>query len=361
MAGPVDVFGYMSYVRLRWKLVAASCLVAVALASGISLVMPRQYTATARIVIEPPAGADPRSAMAVSPIYLESLKTYEQFAAGDSLFQKAADRFQLRQMTGDRSIEALKKRVLKIGIVRNTRILEIAATLPVAAKAQALAQFLAEQTVALNQSLMAKSGSDLVQNLEQQAREARAQLEETEKQWSELAAQEPVDDLQNAVFQASQLRAGLEERMANLSLDIADSPNAQEQANARARLQELRRQLEALNRETAEKEKLLAGRLARKERLEAQRKADQSALAAIDQRLRETRDDLGYRGERLTIIDPGVVPERPSSPNTSLNISVAVLLGLLLPLVYLAIELGYQQHQASGIEILRELARTRHD
>ena len=57
---------------------------------------PRQYTATARIVIEPPAGTDLRSAMAVSPIYLESLKTYEQFASGDSLFQKAIEQFDLR-------------------------------------------------------------------------------------------------------------------------------------------------------------------------------------------------------------------------------------------------------------------------
>ena len=52
--------------------------------------MTPQYTATARIVIDPPAGTDLRAAMAVSPIYLESLRTYEQFASSDSLFQKAA-------------------------------------------------------------------------------------------------------------------------------------------------------------------------------------------------------------------------------------------------------------------------------
>ena len=64
------------------------------------------------------------------PGYLESLKTYEEFAANDSLFQKAIDQFQLRAALGARPIESLKKRVLQVALVRNTRILEIAATLP---------------------------------------------------------------------------------------------------------------------------------------------------------------------------------------------------------------------------------------
>ena len=91
MADGLDVFRYMSYVRQRWRLVASSCLVAGALAAGASLMLQRQYTATARIVIEPPIGQDPRAVLAISAIYLESLKTYENFATSDSLFQKAAE------------------------------------------------------------------------------------------------------------------------------------------------------------------------------------------------------------------------------------------------------------------------------
>ena len=361
MPDSLDAFRYMSYVRLRWRLVAVSCVTAMALAGAVSAVLTREYTATARIVIEAPAGADPRSAMAVSPIYLESLRTYEQFASSDSLFQKATDRFKLRALMGARPIEGLKRSVLKVGVVRNTRILEISATLPDASKAQALAQFLAEQTVTLNQSLITRGGNDLVDAVEQQRREAQARLDRTEKEWSQALATEPVDDLQNAIFQASQSRAGLEERIANQRLDLTDTAGStQEQSNARARLQELQRQLETLNRDTAEKEKVLAGRLARKERLEAERKADLTAMEAIEKRARETRDDLGYRGERLTIIDPGVVPERPSFPNIPLNLSVALLLGLLLPLVYLALELSYQQQRAGTRRgVLQALAQTR--
>ena len=374
MADPVDGLVYLNYVRARWRVVALSSIVAIVLAAGVSLLLTRQYTATARIVIEPPAGADPRSAMAVSPIYLESLRTYEQFASSDSLFQKSAARFQLQTLMGPRPIESLKRSVLKVGIVRNTRILEIEATLPDARKAQALAQYLAEQTVVQNRSLLAQSGEDLIGGVEKQAAEARARLDRAEKQWSRLLENEPVDSVQSAVVDAGALRGKLAEQIASARLEIADAADRErqsspseadllrkEQSNARTRLDELQREVESLDRQIAEKEKLLAQRLARREQLEAERKSDQAALTAVETRLRDTRNDLSYRGERLTIIDTGVVPERPSSPNLPLNIAVAAILGLLFPLVYLALALNFEQQRNSGRDVLEALARTSHD
>jgi capsular polysaccharide biosynthesis protein len=374
MADPVDGLVYLNYVRARWRIVAFSGLVAIVLAAGLSLLFTRQYTATARIVIEPPAGADPRSAMAVSPIYLESLKTYEQFASSDSLFQQATARFQLQSLMGPRPIESLKKSVLKVGVVRNTRILEIAATLPDARKAQALAQYVAEQTVAQNRSLLAQSGEDLVAGVEKQAAEARARLDRADEQWSRLLVNEPVDSVQSAIVEAGELRGRLAEQIASARLEIVDAGDRErqsspseadllrkEQSNARSRLDELQREIDNLNRQVAEKEKLLAQRLARREQLEGERKADQAAWTAVETRLRDTRNDLSYRGERLTVIDTGVVPERPSSPNLPLNIAVAALLGLLFPLVYLALALNFEQHQNSGRDVVEALTRARHE
>src|SRR5207244_4274398 len=191
-------FRYIGYMRSRWRFIAGSCAIAVALALGASLLMSSQYTATARIVIEPPAGTDLRAAMAVSPIYLESLKTYEHFATSDSLFQKALGQFSLRSVLGSGPIESLKKRVLRVETVRNTRILEIAATLPDPRKAQALVRFLAESTVALNRSMVTESDLELLQGLEQQERDARRRLLEIEIAWAQLLASEPVEDLQSA-------------------------------------------------------------------------------------------------------------------------------------------------------------------
>ena len=97
MPEPVNTYRYLTFLASRWRFIAICCAVAVTLALAVSLARPNLYTATCRILIEPPAGTDIRTALAVSPIYLESLKTYEHFAASDSLFLRALDRFQLRQ------------------------------------------------------------------------------------------------------------------------------------------------------------------------------------------------------------------------------------------------------------------------
>lgn len=325
------------------------------LALVATLLMPRQYTATARIVIDSPAGADIRSAMAVSPIYLESLKTYERFATAGGVFQKASERFGLRQLLGNRPIESLQKSVLKVEIVRNTRILEISATLPDAQRAQALARFLAESTVEMNRNIAAEGARDLVEAVTQEERLAQARLQETDAAWSRVIAEEPLEALQSDLAAAADLRSDIQQQAARAELEIAESADRARRANAsmdpsvfQARLQELRRQLHALDRREAEQQKLLAQRMADRDKLVNARKSAEAALTAMEQRLGEARGESGYRGERLRIIDPPIVPERPSSPNLPLNLAAALLLGLLLPVVYFTLEMNYQEQRAGS-------------
>jgi uncharacterized protein involved in exopolysaccharide biosynthesis len=124
-----NAFEYIDYLRLRWRLIAAACVSAILLSFIVSLMLPKRYTATASIVIEPPAGNDVRTATAVSPVYLESLRTYERFAASDTLFAGAVEHFHLSSVEGARSMESLKQQVLKVTKLRDTKILEISATL----------------------------------------------------------------------------------------------------------------------------------------------------------------------------------------------------------------------------------------
>jgi polysaccharide biosynthesis transport protein len=362
MAEAVEVFRYIRYLRFRWRWIAVSAVVAVTLASGVSLLMPRQYTATARVVIEPPAGTDLRSAMAVSPIYLESLKTYEQFASGDSQFQTAAEKFGLIATFGGQPLESIKKRVLRVGIVRNTRILEVAATLPDPRKAQALAQYLAESTVDLTRSVVKESDRDLLAGIERQEQEARAHVQEADEAWSKTLSAEPVTQLQAEMENGAELLSHQQSELATLQLAIADVSDREkhpqsagdleeirrEASNARARLAELQKQIQRLGEQQAERERTLALRTAHHDRLEAERKARQAELAAAETRLREARSDVGYRGERMRVIDPGVVPQRPSSPNLVLNVIAALLMGIVFSVLYLAIEMNYQEQRITG-------------
>jgi uncharacterized protein involved in exopolysaccharide biosynthesis len=245
------------------------------------------------------------------------------------------------------SIESLKRRVLQVQLVRNTRILEISVTLPDAKKAQALAAFLAEATVETNRTSVSESDQELLRGIEQQARELRTRLQEIDASWAKAVAAEPLQGLQSAMEQAGELRSKIEEQAQSAELEIADLGDAAEwrkqESSARARLAELRKQIQDLDRRGAEREKLLATRQAHRDQLDAERKAGQAALAAVEARLRDARGETGFRGERLKIIDPGIVPERPSSPNLPLNVAAALLAGLVLPILFLTLEMGFQE------------------
>jgi uncharacterized protein involved in exopolysaccharide biosynthesis len=354
MSDSFDAYRYISYLRARWHWIAGSAALAVCLAAAASLLMTPQYTATAQLVIDPPAGADLRSAMAVSPIYLESLKTYERFAGSDSLFQKAATQFGITA----RPIESVKRRVLQVNLVRNTRILEIAVTLPDPVKAQALAKFLAESTVEINRASASQSDQDLLRGIEQQAREVRNRVEQADAGWAKAVTSEPLTDLQASAESAAELRAKIEEQVRSVELEVADLQERlkaaadpaelrRQEANAKVRLSEMRRQVQDLERQGADREKLLATRQAHRDQLDAERKSNQSALAAIETRLRDARGESGMRGERLKIIDPGIVPERPSSPNLPLNLAAALLAGIALPILFLTLEMNFQDRRAA--------------
>ena len=117
----IDLIQLMGYLRKRWLVVVISTLTASILTLAGSLVRSKRYTATASILIEAPAGNDPRGATAVSAIYLESLKTYEHFAESNTLFGQALNHLNLRDYQAAQSLEGLKKRVLRVSKLRDTK------------------------------------------------------------------------------------------------------------------------------------------------------------------------------------------------------------------------------------------------
>ena len=322
-------------LRARWPLVAWSCAIAVGLALLVSLLLPKQYTATTRIVIEPPAGSDPRASVAVSPIYLESLRGYELYASSDSLFLQAVEKFGLRR--GSMPIDALKKSVLKAEMPRNMKILEIAATLPDPRKAHELAQYIADETVKLNRSGSRDADQELVADAEKQSSDIRARLRTVQEDSAKAQVETPIEQLKAELESDEELRAALQRGLAES--EVLGDPD---------RIGGYRRQLETLQRAVGAKRKLLAERSARIEKLSFERAAAEAAAKSAETRLQEARAAQGYRGERLRIIDPGVVPERPSFPNLVLNGSIALFAALVLSLLYLAIEVSYAEQRAES-------------
>src|SRR5665213_2768046 len=220
--GEFDALDFAGYVRERWLIVAIACAVAVCLAFVVSSLLPRKYTATADILILPPEGSDPRAAMAVSPIYLESLKSYERFASSDTLFAKALDEVHAREGDGGDAIESVKRRVLKVTKPAGTALLEIGATLRDPKKAQALAQYVAEQTVKLNRSLDAQSSADLTNEFRIQLKGAKDRYTAAQQARDSFAASEPVESLENEVWDTSDLKVQIERDVAVARADLAE-------------------------------------------------------------------------------------------------------------------------------------------
>jgi uncharacterized protein involved in exopolysaccharide biosynthesis len=81
---------------------------------------------------------------------------------------------------------------------------------------------------------------------------------------------------------------------------------------------------------------------------QAQRNAARVAFESAEKRLEEVRSLSGSRGERLTVIDPGVVPERPSWPKIPLMVLAALVIALAGSLLYLIFEFNYRLEKSAA-------------
>ena len=353
----LDLLSFASYLGTRWRLVAIACVVALSAACVGSLLMPKKYTATASVLIEPPAGNDPRGATAISPVYVESLKTYERFALSDTLFLQALNKLGLRKTYSGSSIESVKKSVLRVTKPRDMKILEISATLPDPVNAQALAKFMAEQTVQLSGSLDQRSQVDLTEQVRKQLEASRTRAEKAEKARESFLASDPTDALEAEIKNGSEQKLRLQNELAEARIDLADyearirsqsgpdqdprdAARMREQlAASKARTAQIEQVDQELAKSLAAKSLLLGKRRHQREVLDLEGKAARAQSELATTRYNDTLASAAFRSERLEIIDPGTVPERPSSPNLPLNLVIAFFGALLSSLVYLT--LGY--------------------
>ena len=343
---------FLDYLRARWRVLAAACALAAALAAAGSLLLPKRYTANAVIVIEPP-GNDPRAATVVSPVYLESLKTYERFALSDSLFARAAQRFHLQDASGAPSLESLKQKVLKVSKPNDTKILEIEVTLNEPKLAQSVVQFLAEETVEMSRQENTAADRETLDQAEKQVAEAAHKLQEAQTASANFAARAPVEAMQGAIARSADSLTTL--RPAAVEAE-AEAAGIEEQAKqggdpfATERLPQMRARAAALNQRVAEINRAIDANTALLSRWGAEKRntdtdltAAEAAYRAASARLQDARATAGMRVERLRVIDPGIVPQRPSFPNLPLNVIVAALLALVASLAYLSVAFGYRR------------------
>jgi len=335
---PVD---YLQYLRARWKIPAGTVALAILVAVAICLLLTKQYTATATLVIEP-QGIDPRAAIAVSPIYLESLKSYESFAASDSVFVKTVEKFHLQRDGG--SIESLKRRVLRVEKLKDTKLLEIAVTLPDPKQAQAMVQYLAEETVALDTTLARSGDKELLEDTEQKLETAQKRLENVRAQSEAVASAGSESVLESDAQALAGLKRRIEADRIDANSMVAESSARGDEgsaAEARARLATLDSGLAGLQRDLVAKSTAVAALRERRQHVNAELHSAEESLEAALKRAIDTSNVVKLRTGQLHIVDPGIVPQKPSFPNLPLALLSAAILSAGAGLLWLTAQFGF--------------------
>jgi capsular polysaccharide biosynthesis protein len=294
-------------------------------------------------LIEAPDGNDPRASTAMSPAYLESLKTYEAFAASETLFQRAVERLH---------VEGSKGRVLKVSRRASAAVIEISATLHDPRQAQELAQFIAEQAVELDRTVEGKSAGDLTGERERLTTAIEAR--------DVFAAANPIEALENELREGFDLKLQIEQDLARARTDLADRSADGQMTSTRARIQALdvqRRELAGVLEKEASQ---LDARKSRRQSLDEEEEAARSAYENRRARLNDTFSSAQLvssqpKGGRLRIIDPGVVPQQASFPDTRINLAAAFMASLMGTFVYLMLRFSYVRLQRERSEHLYSL------
>jgi uncharacterized protein involved in exopolysaccharide biosynthesis len=345
MTDSFDPLEYLEYLRNRWRFTAIAVILAAAAAAAASLVLPKQYTAVATLVVEPPAG-DPRGATAVSPVYLESLKSYEALASSNSLFARACEKFHLLDDKPASSLESLKRRVLQVDKPKDTNVLEISVTLPNPTQAQELVKYLAEETVALDRATAHSDDQALLENSRRQVEAAQKDLDDARTEGVAVASSEPVLDNEVQALEARASRAEEQRMEANLLLAESSARGDQESAAAnRAGVAALTGDAATLRRDLDAKSAALAALRARRQRADNRIHNAEGIFERAARRADEVSSSVAYRTEQLHVVDPGVVPERPSFPNLPLAVISAVVIAAMLCLVWLTFQFGLMRNR----------------
>jgi len=351
----------LEFVRYAWgrrKIPAIACAIGVVVAALVTFLLPERYTATATILIEPPAGNDPRAATAVSTVYLESLKTYEHLVTSDSLFAAALEKLGLRKRYEGATIEELKRKMLAVSKPASTSLIEVSATLTNPIEAQHLAETLAEDAVGLNSSLDQQSNEEILREPMRIYVEAKARRERAEQGQASFLKETSRLTLEQKVSAAEALRTQVDsdlarektslaayegQRSAGVPQDAGTGPGWADMqiSTSSARIRELEKQETALTDFLHENVPTVEELKRRAETIESELRAARVEEESAMTRLRDIQSSSAVRRVRITVLDPGIVPQKPSSPNLLLNLISAFLLALMGSTGFLA--LGFSQ------------------
>ncbi len=201
-----------------------------------------------------------------------------------------------------------------------------------------MAQFLAEETVAINQESSARGERELRESAQHNEDAARKRLDEAQTEWQMFRVKHPLELVRSETEALSIAREGLRRNLVDARTELAEAGvRKEEEQELRARVDSLEKQDIALTQRIDSSAAEFSGRESRGDGLEAKVRQARTELAVAAARVQELQAAEGMRSERLRVIDPGVVPEKASFPLTGLNVALAIAIAAIACFIYLAL------------------------
>ena len=170
---------------------------------------------------------------------------------------------------------------------------------------------------------ISKAIANLAGDGEKRLQAAQSRLDREQAAWRDFSTREPYEsmraELETLTGSHERVNRDLLDSRAELA-ELKGSADVGRMAGVQARVDALAKQDAELSRETQAKGAALSGEEAQADQLEQRLQSARTEYDAAAARLGELRAADGSRGERLRVMDPGVTPERPSSPNVALNV-----------------------------------------
>jgi uncharacterized protein involved in exopolysaccharide biosynthesis len=318
----------------KWIL---ACALTAALGAGVfSSLQPKIFGAKTLLLVSESKITEP-DAKFPNFVYYELLKTYETLIFNDSLIQKTIENFGLQKAPYKLNVETLRP-MLKVSLLKNTRLLEMRVEFPDARLAADIANFFARQAVNLNEEMNATDRQRAVLFFQREMEQGRHNLESANNRLTEFNKTSGIEKRRESIRslsgQVSEEEASLSRLKVELSEHLAKRPRQTTEADvevlalknevaiAQKALLETTRRLDRLTQENAAKEGTL-------NQLSTENNLAGENYSALGKKLQEASSRVSARTIDLQQASPALPSERPIKPRTPLNILLGAAFGFL--------------------------------
>ncbi len=305
-------------------------LVVMILAGAVSFFLPKTYRASTTLLIsESKMGIDGVISNFFNPRFYY---TFEGLVKNKKLLKEAMIKFGLDKAPYNLKMESFLEMV-NVGLVRNTRLITLSVELDDPVKAADIANHIASEAVALNGRINMDDAGSAMRFMKEQVASVGADLTRSEQTLMEYKAQSRIKELETDVETLLYTKADLNLRRLDAevrkreiaALGAASDSDAQPVTVAQldALIESLDEMLSKVEADLEEKQKILAERELRIEKLLTLFDADQTSYRRVNTRLGENPTRVTEKFQEIRVIDPAIPPYYPEWPKKKLLVIIA--------------------------------------